>query len=289
MQESIAERIATHLGLMPASERKAAQTLIGNYPLAGLKTVAEFSSDAGVSSPTILRFIARIGFQNYADFQATLKEELAAQFQSPLSRSERLSVSRKSRNSLSEFARSVIENLDETFAHIPDNQIKAITALLGDRKRSIYLIGGRFTDGLARYAAAHLRIIRPRVIHLSGQESNWRDHLIDVSRSDILVIFDIRRYQQSLVRLANAAAERGAVVILFTDQWLSPVAHMAKHVIAARTSVPSPWDSCAALFVFTEALLGRITELSAPESVRRIRAMERMALYRDIAESARED
>jgi DNA-binding MurR/RpiR family transcriptional regulator len=279
MQESIPERIAARLGSMPASERKAAHTLIGNYPVAGLKTVAEFSSDAGVSSPTILRFISRIGFQNYADFQAALKEELAAQFQSPLSRSERLSVSSKSRNSLSDFARSVAENLDETFAHIPDAQIEAITALLGDRKRTIHLLGGRFTDAIARYCAAHLRIIRPRVIHLSGQESNWRDHLIDVTRSDVLVIFDIRRYQQSLTRIAEEAAKRGVVVVLFTDQWLSPVAHAAKHVIAARTSVPSPWDSCAALLVFVEALLGRITEMSAPDSVRRIREMERMAPF----------
>ena len=70
---------------MPAGERRAAQALVANYPVMGLKTVAEFSAQAGVSSPTILRFVARLGFGNYAEFQATLQDELAAQLQSPLS------------------------------------------------------------------------------------------------------------------------------------------------------------------------------------------------------------
>lgn len=268
---------------MPASERKVAQTLIANYPLAGLKTVAQFSQDAGVSSPTVLRFVTRIGFQHYGEFQATLKEELGAQLQSPLARSERL-AQRTDDNTTSAFVRAIKENIEETFAHVSDAQIDAIATLLGDRKRSVYLVGGRFTDPVARYAAAHLRIIRPHVVHLSGQESSWRDRLLDMTRSDVLVLFDIRRYQQSLVRFAEAAAKRRVAVVLFTDQWLSPVSRIARHVVAARTSVPSPWDSSATLFILVEALLGKITENSAPASVKRIRQMERMGPFENATE-----
>ena len=88
-QPSIAEVIADRGDQMTAGERRAAQTLIANYPMLGLRTVAEFSQQAGVSSPTILRFVSRIGFQNYAEFQDRLQEELAARLQSPLSRSAR--------------------------------------------------------------------------------------------------------------------------------------------------------------------------------------------------------
>ena len=75
--------IADRIGDMPAGERRAAQTLVANYPLIGLKTVADFSVAAGVSSPTILRFVSRLGFQNYPEFQAALQDELAEQLQSP--------------------------------------------------------------------------------------------------------------------------------------------------------------------------------------------------------------
>ena len=283
MDENIARRVTAKISKMPASERKVAQTLIANYPLAGLKTVAQFSKDAGVSAPTVLRFVARIGFQHYGEFQAALKEELSAQLQSPLTRSERL-AQRVDGHTTPAFVRAVEENIAETFAHVSDAQIEAIAALLSDRKRSIYLVGGRFTDPIARYAATHLRIIRPHVVHLSDQESNWRDRLLDMTRSDVLVLFDIRRYQQSLGRFAEAAAKRRVTVILFTDQWLSPISRIAKHVVAARTSVPSPWDSSTALFVLIEALLGKITEDSAPASVKRIRQMERMGPFDSVTE-----
>ena len=86
MSTSVAEMIAERSDAMSAGERRAAQTLVANYPVIGLKTVAEFSQQAGVSSPTILRFVSRLGFQQLCRFQSALQDELAAQLQSPLSR-----------------------------------------------------------------------------------------------------------------------------------------------------------------------------------------------------------
>ncbi len=68
------------------------------------------------------------------------------------------------------------------------------------------------------------------------------------------IIFDIRRYQQSLIRFAEKAQARGVEIVLITDQWLSPIARFARHVIAGRTAVPSPWDSSATLFLVAETL-----------------------------------
>ncbi len=78
MASSVAELISEKIDAMPTGERRAAQTLIAAYQVVGLKTVAEFSQQAGVSSPTILRFVARLGFQNYPEFQSALQDELAA-------------------------------------------------------------------------------------------------------------------------------------------------------------------------------------------------------------------
>src|SRR5690606_22974162 len=145
--------------------------------------------------------------------------------------------------------------------HISDRQVADIVALLANLRMRITLIGGRFTDPLARHTAAHLTIIRPNVFHLTGQESNWRDRLIAMVKRDVLLVFDIRRYQDSLLRLAEIAGSRGAQTILFTDQWLSPVARFARHVVAGRTAVPSAWDSSAALFVVAETLIAELTRV----------------------------
>jgi DNA-binding MurR/RpiR family transcriptional regulator len=272
MISSIAELIADRVGTMPASERRAAQTLIASYPMIGLKTVAEFSAAAGVSSPTILRFVARLGFQNYPEFQSSLQDELAAQLQSPAIRT--LNPPSPGGGTASPMLEATLDNMRETFRHLSDKQLADIAARLADRRGKTFLIGGRFTDPLARYMAAHLAIIQPEVFHLAGQESMWRDRLIDMGKRDVLVIFDIRRYQDSLVRFAEKAHQRGVQIVLFTDQWLSPIARFARHVIAGRTAVPSAWDSSAALFVVAETLIGAVTRQLEADGARRIREME---------------
>ncbi|WP_395450200.1 MurR/RpiR family transcriptional regulator [Aminobacter sp. UC22_36] len=272
MVSSVAELITEKIDTMPAGERRAAQTLIASYPLIGLKTVAEFSQQAGVSSPTILRFVARLGFQNYPEFQSALQDELAAQLQSPASRTNTTPSLLPA--STAPILEAVLENIRETFRHISERQLADIVTQLASPKAHVYLVGGRFTDPLARYMAAHLNLIRPNVTHLVGQESLWRDRLIDMGKRDTLLIFDIRRYQGSLIRFAEKAHNRGATIILFTDQWLSPIARFARHVIAGRTAVPSAWDSSAALFVAAEAVIGALTRQLESEGAKRIRAIE---------------
>ncbi len=247
MTASIAELIADRVDAMPAGERRAAHTLVANYPLIGLKTVAEFSQAAGVSSPTILRFVARLGFQNYPEFQSALQDELAAQLQSPAARPlPSVAVAGEAAPLLA----ATLDNLRETFRHLSDRQIADIAARLADSHGHMYLVGGRFTDPLARYMAAHLAIIRPNVFHLVGQES--------------------------LVHFAEKAHRRGVHIVLFTDQWLSPIARFARHVIAGRTAVPSPWDSSAALFVVAETLIGAVTRQLGADSTARLAEMERL-------------
>lgn len=271
MISSIAELISDRIATMPAGERRAAQTLIANYPLTGLKTVAEFSTAAGVSSPTILRFVARLGFQNYPEFQSALQDELAAQLQSPASRTLNPS---SAGSAVSPMLEATLDNMRETFRHLSDKQLADIAARLAERRGKTFLIGGRFTDPLARYMAAHLAIIQPDVYHLAGQESIWRDRLIDMGKRDVLVIFDIRRYQESLIRFAEKAHQRGVQIVLFTDQWLSPIARFARHVIAGRTAVPSAWDSSAALFVVAETIIGAVTRQLEADGAKRIRDLE---------------
>ncbi len=272
MKSNVAELIAERLDAMPAGERRAAQTLVANYPLIGLKTVAEFSQQAGVSSPTILRFVARLGFHNYAEFQAALQDELAAQLQSPASRT--YAPSSRGKGAVSPMLEATLDNLRETFRHISDRQLEEIAACLAERRGHMFLIGGRFTDPLARYMAAHLAIIRPNVFHLAGQESMWRDRLIDMGKHDVILIFDIRRYQDSLLLFAEKAHQRGVAIVLITDQWLSPIARFAKHVVAGRTAMPSAWDSSAALFAISESLIDAVTRRLESEGARRIREME---------------
>jgi len=277
MDRPLYKLIHDQMPAFTATERKAAHALLANYPVQGLGTVAQFADAAGVSSPTILRFVARLGLAGFADFQAQLRQELETQLNSPLARSSHL----PDQTVGDPLVDRIVENVRETLTSVPKAETEALVRLLSDDKRTLHLIGGRFTDALARYMASHLRIVRPNVNHVAGQEGNWLDQLIGMGPRDLVLVFDIRRYQTELIEFANAAAGQGATIALVTDSWMSPIARVATHVLPARIAVPSPWDSSAALLALSEVLIAGVTQHNAERSHARMKALESLRDARD--------
>ena len=83
---SLAERVRNDMQSFTPTERRAAHILLSHYPFAGLDTVAEFAARAGISAPSVLRFITRLGFGGFPEFQRHLRGELEAQLLSPLAK-----------------------------------------------------------------------------------------------------------------------------------------------------------------------------------------------------------
>jgi DNA-binding MurR/RpiR family transcriptional regulator len=228
---SLAERIRLDMDAFTPSEKRAAHLLLSHYPFAGLDTVAEFASRAGISAPSVLRFVTRLGFGGFPDFQRHLREELAA--------------------------------------------------LLADPRRHIHFTGGRFTGAVARYAESHFRIVRGGVDFIESQPALWRDRMIEIGRKDVIVAFDIRRYQEDVIALCETAARQGATVVLLTDPWLSPIARVARHVLPAHIAAPSNWDSSAGLLLLVEALIAAVTKRLWDTARPRMEAVERLRTGKD--------
>lgn len=277
MTQTVVDQLRESLGSFPATERRVAHRLLADYPMAGLQSATDLARGVGVSTPTVLRMVARLGFESYIEFQRRLREELTAQLSSPLQKDAAITrpAGKKAQShACRAMGEAVARNVEETFANLATHEFDAVAKLLGNRKLRIHLIGGRFTDALARYLSVQMRIIRPGVFHLQDQEANWHDQLLDMDQRDVLLIFDIRRYQASLQRLAELAASQKVCVLLITDQWLSPIAKFARHVLPARVVVPSVWDSSAALMAVCEALLAAITRDNWEFAQKRMRDLE---------------
>lgn len=270
------ERLRDGLAGFPATERRVAHRILADYPIAGLQSASDLAREVGVSAPSVLRMVARMGFASYPDFQRVMRGELAAQLSSPLSKSQ--PVANRGGNDAASRLQAFVDvlegNLHETFHHLPAAEFDQVVRLLVDRRYRLHLIGGRFTDALARYLSVQLRILRPGVNHLEDQQDNWYDQVLDMGKRDVVLVFDIRRYQPSLLRMAEAVHKRQAKLVLVTDQWLSPISRMATHVLPARVAMPSVWDSSVALIAIVEALLAEATHRDWENGQERMRELE---------------
>jgi DNA-binding MurR/RpiR family transcriptional regulator len=262
---------------LTAAEKRAARGLLANYPTLALGPVADFAKASGASGATILRFVAQLGFDSYPDFQRRLREELEERIKSPLQKpSPQKGKRQPAALYFSRFVEHASENMRETAAKLPQSEFEALAGRLADPRHGVHILGGRFTDAIAAYLTAHLRVVRPNVRHLEARASSAGDQLLDVKAGDCAVIFDIRRYDDGLLRLAMALKARRARVALITDSWISPVSRVAKYVLPCAIDIGRTWDSSASLFVASEALIARVTELCWDEAEARIKAREGM-------------
>jgi len=88
----------------------------------------------------------------------------------------------------------------------------------------------------------------------------WPEYFQMMRPRDVVVIFDYRRYQRSIELFASrAAAAARPQIVLFTDQWLSPVAIHASRVFALPIEVGTLWDTFAAPLVLIEAMVVKVS------------------------------
>lgn len=271
---TIARHVRECLNELTPQEKKAAQALLKKYPMTGLETIASFAEQAGVGGATVLRFVRKLGFHAYSDFQRALRDEIGQSQASPLSQYHLHRRDGDADTYLSNFVRDSQANLAELFESIGREEFDELIGLLSDDNRKVFLHGGRFTQFIAAYIAWHLRQIRKRVWTVDGQSETWAGHLVDIDRRSVLVVFDFRRYQNDVIAFAREAAARGATVVLITDSWVSPIASVARSVWCCPIEIPSPYDSALTGLALGECIIGAIIRHKGEPVKKRIESID---------------
>jgi len=273
---TLGELIRQRTGELTPSERKVARTLFATNLMAGFDTVAELARRAQVSGPTVVRFATRLGFSGYPDFQRALRGDLAQRIDSPLRLYGKNTEDPRGDRLLDHARDTFTRGITSTIASIPAETFEAVIALLIDRRRPFWTTGGRFTQFCAQMLHAHLYQLRPNSHVIEYTPAGRPDALLDLGRRDVLLVFDVRRYQKDTIALAQTASSRGATLILVTDPWLSPIADVADHVLTVDVEAPSPYDSMVPCVALVETMVAAIVASLGQSSKRRIAALEHL-------------
>lgn len=275
-QPTISDRIQREFDSLTRAERQLAHSILENYPASGLGPLAILAKDANVSAPTVARMVHKLGFKGYPEFQTELREELKAKAKSPIAKHDTWAEGAPSGHVLNRFTDAVIDNIRHTLGQIDPDDFDAACGLIADPKRALYIVGGRITHTMAEYLFLHAQVIRAGVTHIQSTSNAWPHYLLDVTEGDVFVIFDNRRYENNTLKLAEMAHAKGAKIILFTDQWRSPVHTLADMCFSSRIVVPSAWDSAATTLLLIETVIAAIQDRNWTETKDRMERLEDM-------------
>ncbi|MEP0521240.1 MAG: MurR/RpiR family transcriptional regulator [Hyphomicrobiales bacterium] len=256
--ETVYECLQNSFETLTRAERQLASVLLENWPVSGLGSITKVADSANVSTPTVARMIQKLGFSGYPSFQAALRDELEAKISNPIEKHERWSSDAPDTHILNRFADAILTNLRQSLSQINPDEFDRACALLANLESSTFVAGGRITHTLAEYLFLHLQMIRSDTTLISSSDAAWPHYMLDMKAGDVLVVLDVRRYQNDLLKLAEAAEARGVKIVLITDQWRSPVAVHATYTFSCRIEAPSAWDSNAALLVLLETIIAHV-------------------------------
>ncbi|HQY43239.1 MAG TPA: MurR/RpiR family transcriptional regulator [Paracoccaceae bacterium] len=273
---TIEQQIKTAFDGLTRAERQLASHIMRNYPVAALGSITALAKGADVSTPTVVRLTQKLGYKGYPDFQSIVRSEVEERLISPLAKHDRWAGGVPQTHMLNRFADAVMGNLQATLAQIDHAEFDAIAGLMADPARQVYATGGRITHALADYFVTHMNVIRAGVSLLSDRGSAWPPALIEMKPGDVLLVLDIRRYESSVLQLAEMAADQGALVVLITDQWVSPASAFARHRLSAHVEAPSAWDSTVAIQLLLETLLAAVENQTWSETQSRMQRLEEL-------------
>ena len=197
-------------------------------------------------------------------------------FKSPIAKYDTWAEAAPSGHILNRFTEAEIENIRLTLGQIDPTAFDEACDLIADVDRHLFIVGGRITHTLAEYLFLHMQVIRPNVTHVQSTSNTWPHYLLNVKKGDVFVIFDVRRYENNTLKLAELAHERGAKIVLMTDQWRSPVHHMATICMSTRIVVPSAWDSATTMMLLLETMVSSVQTLNWTQTKARIEGLEDM-------------
>ncbi len=273
---TVAEQLREQSDSLTRAERQLCDVILQNYPVTGLGTITTLAEAAEVSTPTVARLVQKLGFKGFSDFQQSLRRELDETISSPLTKREKWVDDAPDEHILNRFTKAVIDNIGQSLGEVDPAIFDEACDLISDPERRVFVVGGRITRTLADYFFLHLQVIREQVTHVASNSNAWPHYLLDVAPGDVIVIFDIRRYENSTLRLAEMAREREAKLVLFTDQWSSPVARIADLTFRNRISAPSAWDSNVTGMLLAEIMIAQVQERDWEKTRSRMEALEEM-------------
>lgn len=270
---TVEDQLRQALPDLTRAERQLATHVLSHYPVAALGSITQLAKAAQVSTPTVVRLAQKLGYKGYPDFQTVLRAEVEAMLVSPLTKHEKAGRLEDG-HVLTRMAEAALTNLQGTLGQIDPAEFDGTVALLADPARKVFALGGRITHAMADYLCSLLAVSRPGVTLLSDNSTTWPPALLDMAPGDVLVVFDIRRYENAVLNLAEMAKDQGVEIVLITDRWVSPAAAHARHMLPCHVEAPSAWDSVVAPMVVVESLLAAVQARIWPVTEARMTRLE---------------
>lgn len=270
--QAVLESLAGQLGELTPELRKAAAYVLENPNDVGVSSIREIADAANVKPNTFLRMARFIGFEGYDDFREPFREEIRqgrASFPDRARWLQSLRQGGKLDALYADMVQSAISNIEETFAGIGVERLKAAAEAIWNSRQTFTLgVGVNHSVASNFTYLASTGMVQFHAIPKAG--STPSDDLAWADQRDVLIAITCKPYRIEVVEAVRIAREQGVVVIGISDSPASPIIIGSNHGFVVSVDTPQFFPSSAATIALMETLLSFVIASATPEIVERV-------------------
>ena len=277
ISQTILDRLSDEWETLTPEAQKAARYVLENPADVGVSTVREIAEAAQVKPNTVVRMARQVGFDGYEDFRAPFREAIRKGAVSFPDRARWLQDIRKSGDLgglYADMAEATIRNVEETFAGIDADRLKAAAEVIW-ASRQVFTLGVGVNNANARNFT-YLASTGMTDFHaIPRPGSTAVDDLAWADARDVLIAMTSRPYRAEVVEAVRIARDQGVTVVAVSDSPASPIIRAAQHGFIAAVDTPQFFPSSVSTIALLETLLSFVIAVASDEIVERVETFHR--------------
>ena len=268
------------------SEAKIVNFINRAHSRIAFEKVTSIAQKADVGKASVVRFISRLGFESFRDFQKCVQEEINDRLEKPIERFLLHEQSGNYRDGESDILEQsivqIIKNLQGAHDRITPKHFEEAAQQLSQTSGSLYVAGNLASFGLAYFFWVYARYLRERVHLINNIGSVLPYQLLDVKAKDTLFVITHHLYSKQTQLIVEFFARQGTKIIMLTDTEINPFSHLADIALVAPCESSSLFDSSAALLAVMEALITKMERVLKPNIYKRFKAADDLFSHLDV-------
>lgn len=241
------------------AQKRIAEAIVENPEFVAFATLDKLSARLGIASSTIVRFAYRLGLDGYPELQERVRVLVRSRLRGADEDAHAdAAVAHLGESTAAASLRRDLDNLSHTVSELDAATLDKAIGIIGTARR-VFFAGGLASGSLAAYAAHIFNRLRgdSRVL---GHSDSAAD-VLDLTTTDVLVVFCFPPYASQTLRLLEAARRQDVSIVGITDSPLSPMGKVDV-TLTTRVSGTGPQNSLVAPMAIINVLLNGVAAQS---------------------------
>lgn len=270
-------QLKTALSTLTPSERKVANFIIQQPTEVSYLTIQQLADNVGTSTTTIMRLSAKLGYSGFAELQNALQAFLKSD-STPKSRlMSGLTVHKDELwgKTLAHYSEQIAHLLTVIDKHTLDGIVERLT-----NANKILITSARSGLPIGLFLAQNLNRLCGNAQFLQADLSDWVDDVLTLSKDDVLIAISFPRYAKRIAQFASVAKQKGATLVVLTDNYTSPLVAQGDFVVPCNAQSLSFHNSPITAMIVADYLIGAVAKQHASTANDRLGEVE--GIFRDI-------